>query len=88
MCSSLLHWAVCKTYEARDILQPGRHTPQVSVEWSTEFFGFSEETKVQFYILQEYAMEALCKLSVKDENMDMVLMTGPWPAVERYGVID
>ena len=33
---------------------------------------------------QELAFEALCKLSVKDENIDMILSLTPWPLVQRF----
>jgi AT-rich interactive domain-containing protein 1 len=60
LVAGLLHWSVCRAAEARDLLTPGKHTPQ------------------------EYALEALCKLSVKDENVDMLLSLGRWPVLERF----
>lgn len=36
------------------------------------------------FFLRNYALEALCKLSVIEHNVDLLLSTGPWSRLESF----
>ena len=33
---------------------------------------------------RSYCLEALCKMSVLERNVDMLVSTGPWPRIEKF----
>lgn len=43
------------------------------------------DTKIEeLFIFRNYSLEILCKLSVIEHNVDLLISTGPWPRFEEF----